>query len=63
MGKRHSDVEPEELEDQIRANEAKEKPDPFISVKNLQKQRQFAINTVIDEFFDKHENFEIEYTI
>ena len=48
---------------QVNANEAKEKPDPFVSVKNLQKQRQFAMNTAIDKYFDNHEDYEIEYTI
>ena len=63
MGKRQSDVKPEELEDQIRTNKAKEKPEPFVSVQNLQKQRQFAMNTKLDEFFDNHDDYEIEYTV
>ena len=63
MGRRKPDVKPEELEDQIRTNKVKEKPDPFVSVKNLQQQRQFEMNTKIDEFFDKHESYEIEYTM
>ena len=63
MGKRQSDIKPEDLEGEIRTNVAKEKPDPIVTVKNLQKQRQYAMNTKIDKFFDDHEDYEIEYTV